>query len=247
MGDMGEADDASLPGEPHGAASDPSLPGHLRGRPPGISSRLHRAAGPRHQWTAPNGQVLDLPVTIDLVNLNPVDGSVIWEVTATVDLCGGEPRIVRVVLGDPGGLDHVRLQREFRWASPLDIVRRAVPALLARSIDPFEYEFPAEGFPRAAELQADAAWRLTDDFLEEIARRYLDLGRGYARTIASERSVTPRTAVSWVEKARRRGILSRVPPGSHGGHIVPADQRHGGTTPEPRGIGPGGGTADVGR
>lgn len=231
---MSEVGEASRRDTPDGAEPDPSAPGHHPGRPPGISSRLHRVPGRRQQWTAPNGQVLDLPLMIDLVNLHPADGSVIWEVEATVDLCRGEPRVVRVVVAEPGGLDHVRLQREFRWASPLDLVRRAVPALLARGIDPFKYEFPAEGFPKAAELTTDSAWRLTDDFLEEIARRYLDLGRGYARTIASERSVTPRTAVSWVEKARRRGILSRVPRGSHGGHITPADQRPRATPAGPR-------------
>ena len=159
------------------------------------------------------------------MDVHPVDGSVVWSFTATVDLRDGEPRLVRVVVEGRGGLDHGRLQREFRWASPLEVVRRAVPALLERGIDPFTYHYPSEGFPEAAELEVDRGWRLTDAFLEEIARRYLDLGRGYARTIAAERAVTPRTAVSWVEKARRRGILSRVKPGSHGGHIIPVDQR----------------------
>jgi hypothetical protein len=241
----------SVVSDPHVLActerDPPATADRYRDRPVGISSRMCRAAGPRHQWTAPNGQVVDLPVTIDLVNLHPMDGSVIWALITTVDLCRGEPRLVQVVAEAPGGLDHVRLQREFRWASPVDIVRRGVPALLARGIDPFQYEFPADGYPKSAELQTDAAWRLTDDFLEEIARRYLDIGRGYARTIASERSVTPRTAVSWVEKARRRGILSRVPRGSHGGQIIPADQRRGGTTPEPLGDGRAGGITDLGQ
>jgi transposase len=66
---------------------------------------------------------------------------------------------------------------------------------------------------------------LSDPFLEEIAREYLRIGRGYARAIASERHVSERTVVSWVEKARRRGILTRVPPGSFGGTIVPKSRR----------------------
>jgi len=37
--------------------------------------------------------------------------------------------------------------------------------------------------------------------------------------------VSQRTVVSWVEKARRRGILTRVRPGSYGGEIVPRTKR----------------------
>ena len=163
-------------------------------------------------------------MTVDLVHLALTDRSVVFAITAVVDLHGGQPRLTGLAIDSDHGLDHVLLQREFRWATPLDIVRRAVPALLARGIDPFEYDFPADGYPTAADLGRPRGWALTDDFLEEIAYRYLELGRGYAQAIAFERGVAPRTAISWVEKARARGILSRVPPGSHGGHVMPRGQ-----------------------
>ena len=66
---------------------------------------------------------------------------------------------------------------------------------------------------------------LGDAFLEDVARQYLAIGRGYARAIAAERHVSQRTVVSWIEKARRRGILTRVPAGSFGGTIVPKARR----------------------
>ena len=60
----------------------------------------------------------------------------------------------------------------------------------------------------------------SDEFLEEIAQQYLAVGRGYAEVIASERGVARRTVVSWVEKARKRGILSATKPGSSGGSLL---------------------------
>ncbi len=67
--------------------------------------------------------------------------------------------------------------------------------------------------------------RLTAGFLEAVAHEYLTIGRGYARAIAAERGVTERAVVSWVEKARRRGILTREPAGSYGGEVVPKSRR----------------------
>jgi hypothetical protein len=43
--------------------------------------------------------------------------------------------------------------------------------------------------------------------------------------MAAERHVSPRTVVSWIEKARRRGILTRVPQGGYGGEIIPRSRR----------------------
>ena len=132
---------------------------------------------------------------------------------------------------DPGpptlavGLDPYRMQRDFRWASPLEVVRLGVPALLERGIDPFEFDLPLTGFPEAASLGRPLNAPHTEEFLEQIAREYLTIGRGYARTIAAERHVSERTVVSWVQKARRRGILTRVRPGSYGGEIVQRSRR----------------------
>ena len=204
---------------------------------------MRKAAGRSRPWTASNGQVVHLPVTVDLVNIVPPDRIVAWAFTATIDLRRGEPRLIKMVVEERSGLNIARLQEEFRWGSPLEIVRYTVPELLARGVDPFAYEFPVAGFPGATEVGAARRWALTDDFLEEMARRYLELltvglvfsvyylelGRGYSRTLAAEHSVSPRTAISWIEKARQRGILSAVGVGSFGGRIIPASERqHGG-------------------
>jgi transposase-like protein len=61
--------------------------------------------------------------------------------------------------------------------------------------------------------------RLSSEFLEDIAREYLTLGPGYSRTLSISYQVSPRTVVSWVEKARSRGILSPAQPGRHGGQM----------------------------
>lgn len=200
------------------------LPHHLHHRPPGLSSRLRTAPGPRHPWTAPNGQIVDLPLVLDLIELSD-DRHLRWSVEATIDGIDDEPRLTHVVISADDGLHPVALQRSFRWSTPLDVVRRAVPALLAAGTDPYTYAFPADGYPASAEIGRGLQRALTDEFLEDIAHRYLELGRGYAKTIAYERGVSTRTAVSWIEKARQRGILTPVPPGSHGGRIIPPHHR----------------------
>ena len=149
--------------------------------------------------------------------VDPETGRVEWLIEATIDLVDGEPALVRMNAHAPGGLDPYRMQREFRWASPVDVVRVGVPGLLDRGIDPFSFDLPLTGFPQAAELGRPSNEQLSDAFLEEIAREYLTIGRGYAKAIAAERHVSQRTVVSWVEKARRRGILTHVRPGSYGG------------------------------
>lgn len=197
----------------------------LEGRPVGRSSRIRPGRGRRRRWVAPNGQVVELPVEVDILEIDPADRSLAWEVVATVGLHEGEPRLDRLVIRGRRGLDPVRLQRTFRWATPVELVRRTLPILLQRGIDPATYELPTSGFPRAARLDERRRTGLSDDFLAGIARRYLEVGRGYAKTIAFERGVSIRTATSWIEKARERGILSRVRRGSHGGRIVARARR----------------------
>lgn len=195
-------------------------------RPAGRSSRIRRGRGRRGHWTAPNGQIIELPVEVDILEIAPSDRSLAWEVVATVGLHAGEPRLERLVIHGPDGLDPVHLQNTFRWATPVEVVRRTLPILLERGIDPETFELPMGGFPRAALLKDREPSRLSDEFLAAIARRYLEVGRGYAKTIAFERGVSARTATSWIEKARERGILSRVRRGSHGGRIsAPARRR----------------------
>ena len=192
---------------------------------PGVTSRIRPATGRKRRWRISDEHSFPLPVIVDHMSIDPETGEVGWLVEATIDLVDDEPALVRMNAHVPAGIDPYRMQREFRWASPVDVVRVGVPGLLERGIDPFAYDLPLTGFPKAAELSRPSNEQLTDEFLEEVARQYLAIGRGYAKEIAAERHVSQRTVVSWVEKARRRGILTRVRPGSYGGEIVPKSRR----------------------
>ena len=194
-------------------------------RRPGITSRIRPAPGRKRWWRIPPDHTFPLPVNVDHLSVDPDTGHVNWCIEATIDLVDGEPALVRMDARARTGLDPYRMQRDFRWASPLEVVRLGVPALLERGIDPFEFDLPLTGFPEAASLGRPLNAPHTEEFLEQIAREYLTIGRGYARTIAAERHVSERTVVSWVEKARRQGILTRVRPGSYGGELVPPSRR----------------------
>lgn len=191
-----------------------------RRRPPGLSSRVRRVRGERHPWTANNGQVVDLPLMVDIAEFDDA-GTAVWKVEATIDRCDDGPRLVDLRVVSARGIDTDSTQRDFRWATPVEIVSVTVPELMAAGIDPFTYHFPLAGYPSAAQVERSAPTHLTDDFLTEIAYRYVHLGRGYAKTIARQRNVSPRTVVSWVEKARERGILSApATPGAVGGTVL---------------------------
>lgn len=189
-------------------------------RPSGVSSRITRAEGPRHPWTT--GDVtIDLPVIVDWVTTDPSTGDQKVKIEARVDLIDGQPEIVEMSLIAPAGLDLVKLQRDFRWASPLAVVTGIMPQLIAAGLDPFATAIPVTGFPDVAVQLVRQRGNLSDEFLTAIAREYLLRGRGYAASMAREYFVTPRTAVSWVEKARTRGLLSAPPTrGVHGGHLI---------------------------
>lgn len=210
----------------------------------GLTSRMRLAPGRKHRWRISPNHEFTLPVIVDHLFVDPETRQVGWRIEATIDLVDGEPHLVRLDVRGPRGLDVVLLQREFRWASPLDIVTRGVPVMLERGIDPLEFDLPLTGFPEAADLGRPVNEQLSDAFLEDIAREYLTIGRGYAAAIAQERQVSRRTVVSWVEKARRRGILTRVPQGGVGGQIVPKAQRpKGAVVPTRRRATPAGGSA----
>jgi hypothetical protein len=194
-------------------------------RPPGLSSRVKRARGEQVFWDAPGGVRVELPVTVDVVFVDLGDGARDWSAVARVDLLDGLPGLTSVKVERRRGLFPDVLQQQFRWSSPLDVVTLTIPKLLALGIDPFSYHYPTDGFPEAAYLARGAYTRLTDAFLEEVAVRYLVLGRGYAAAIAEEHNVSRRTAISWVEKARKRGILSSPGAGSVGGQVIPRSQR----------------------
>lgn len=167
-----------------------------------------------------------MPVIFDLsLHDNETDTDV-FRFEATIDLVDGAPAMTRFVADAAEGLDIVRLQREFRWSTPIDVVTRLVPAILVEGGDPFDHDYPVDGFPEVIDSAIGPANRaLSDEFLEGIAREYLSLGRGYARRIADSRGVSRRTVVSWIEKARQRGILTTEGAGNHGGHIVPIADR----------------------
>ena len=199
---------------------DPALGDRL-----GVTSRIRPAPGRRRLWRIDDRRSFPLPVIVDHVFVDPHTREVGWQIEATIGLVDGAPAIIRVDARVPGGLDPALMQRQFRWASPLEVVTMTVPILLERGIDPFSFDLPVDGFPESAGLGAKSNEPLTDVFLEAIAREYLARGRGYAAAMAQERHVSPRTVVSWVEKARRRGILTRVPRGGFGGSIVPRSRR----------------------
>ena len=202
------------------------MPRRSTKRSTGTSSRLHRLPGRRRQqWTAPNGQVVELPLLLDLVHVDPDTGAEAWRFEATVDLVDGDPALCHLEMQGVHGLNTLRLQREFRWMTPVDAVTRIMPAMLADGVDPFEQDFPFTGYPHVARQRDLVDGRLTDEFLEDIATEYLSWGRGYAQRMADSHRVSKRTAVGWVVKARERGILSQVRPGQYGGELVPRSKR----------------------
>ena len=189
-------------------------------RPDGISSRFRRADGPHHPWTT--GTVtIDLPIIVDWLHVDPVTGDEMVRIEARIDLVHDKPEIVKVSLAAGDGLDLVALQRDFRWASPLLAVTGILPWLIEAGSDPFAVDLPVTGFPAVAIQPLRRRGVLSDEFLTTIAREYLARGRGYAASLAQEYFVTPRTVVSWVEKARLRGILSPPPTkGAVGGRLL---------------------------
>ena len=190
-------------------------------RPDGLSSRVRLAEGSRNKWVARNGQTVDLPLIVDLVEIHPDSGECTFFTEVRIELVSGQPQLVDTHLIGMPCLDPVRLQRFFRWATPLDIVRRTVPSLLKRGIDPYSHEYATDGYPDAANIDQKPNNTLSVGFLEEVTQQYLSIGRGYAREIAKQRGVSERTVVSWIQKARKRGILSPVKPGQYGGELIP--------------------------
>jgi len=172
---------------------------------------------------------VDLPIVVDILDIDPVSRSIVWKMEAAIDLVDGQPALMSMHLESTRPIDPDLLQREFRWATPLDIATITIPELLRAGLDPFRYHYPSAGYPQAAFVERSAPTRLTDEFLTEIAMRYVMLGRGYAQAIATQRSVSPRTVVSWIEKARERGILSATTPGAVGGRVLRRRTRPGPT------------------
>jgi hypothetical protein len=164
---------------------------------------------------------IDLPLVVDWVWAEPATGEERTRIEATVDLVDNAPAIVGMTFCAPAGLDILTLQRDFRWATPLEIITGLLPRLLLDGVDPYTMNLPVTGFPAAALQPMRQRRHLSGEFLEMIAREYLVRGRGYAASLAREYFVSPRTVISWVEKARARGMLSAPPRrGAVGGEII---------------------------
>ena len=189
-------------------------------RPLGVSSRFLRADGPRHPWRT-GAVIIDLPIIVDWVNVDNATGEETVRIEALVDLVGDKPQIVKMSLAAHDGLDLAALQRDFQWATPLTAVTGILPRLIGAGSEPFAVDLPVSGFPAVAIQPLRRRGVLSDEFLTTIAREYLARGRGYAASLAEEYYVTPRTVVSWVEKARARSILSAPPAkGAAGGRLL---------------------------
>ena len=191
----------------------------FKSRPLGISSRLRRICGARSIWIAENGAQVDLPVVVDHLNKSQ-SGELVWLVEARIELVGSAPAIASVTLTGNPSLDPIYLQRFFRWATPLEIVCKLVPDMILKGQDPFDAELPLDS-PQlySRDDKGQRRNQLSEDFLREVSRQYLEIGRGYAAEIARQRGVSARTVVSWIQKARARGILSETTKGKHGGEL----------------------------
>ncbi|WP_145975806.1 hypothetical protein [Ruegeria atlantica] len=177
---------------------------------------MRRLDGPEQIWFLPDGEKLSFPVALDIQSVAPGSREVDWRIDAHMTLQNRVPIMAALHITNPSGIDPAHMKAFFRWETPLDVVRILVPDLLRRGVDPFDYNYPTRGFPDAAIQSRHPLSALTDDFLREIADQYRAIGRGYSAKIAAEFGVSKRTAVSWVEKARKKGILGKTRPGKYG-------------------------------
>jgi hypothetical protein len=185
-------------------------------RPSGITSRAHRATGSKNAWIAPNGEIVPLPVIIDIAEIDKKSRNAVWLVEATVQLVNHEPQLTKITFENTLGIDPVAMSRDFRWGSPLELVRRVLPDLLRQGIDIWKHDLPLHPLTDFGSNNG----RLSDDFLREISKQYLQLGGDYSRIIAAERGVSARTVIGWIQKARDRGLLSPTSRGHVGGELL---------------------------
>ena len=194
-------------------------------RPTGVSSRLHPGQGPKTVWLTDAEVRVELPAILDLIEIDALTHQPVWWVFATVGVHQNTPVVTQLLLGAADGLDVVRLQREFRWHTPLDVVTRIVPRLIALGQDPYSWDYPVTGYPEASTPARTHGRQLSDEFLEDIALEYLQYGRGYAKQMAAAHQVSESTIASWVHKARTRGILTDTRRGAKGGQWVGKPKR----------------------
>lgn len=125
-----------------------------------------------------------------------------------------DPRVItRMTFESERGLNLQALQRDFKWKTPLD--------LMCDHDGPYGKWIQAE-----TETVIKPPTELTDDFLEQVARDYLRVGRGYPTALGAKYGAPPRTVVRWMQLARARGIITHPPRvGAVGGELVPKSRR----------------------
>ena len=89
-----------------------------KNRPNGFSSRLRRGKGIRSKWIAPNGQVVQLPLVLDILNIDEDNGEASWFVEAQVDLIADQPELTDVHIKGHPLLDANYLQVFFSLGYP---------------------------------------------------------------------------------------------------------------------------------
>ena len=118
-----------------------------------------------------------MPVLFDLALVDRTHRRTdVFRFEATVDLVDGEPALVQ--FGRPGRPGARRGPAAAR-VPLVDARSRWSPgwcrALIVRGIDPFEHDYPVDGFPGVIDRATGPANRaLSDEFLEQIAREYLE-------------------------------------------------------------------------
>lgn len=136
-----------------------------------------------------------------------------------------------MALSSRKGLDAQHLQRDFRWATPLRLVMQYLVARDDGTDKLYgKWQRPTAQAPFVEPNELD------DDFLEQVARDYLDAGTRYSRVLADKYGVAPRSVIRWIDLARSAGLLAdRIrPAGGRGPHRAQA-QPQAVTPPAPAG------------
>ena len=167
------------------------------------NSTVERADGRRRAWTAPNGAAVVLPVEVRYWETDDLTGEITGSLTARVELVDGCPQLVKIAFEAPEGTIEPRLQGDFRWSSPREIVEIWMADVIAAGSDPLTEPVPIQFWAPPGRQD------LTSGFLEEIAEQYHELGYGYANILARKYATTPRTVRSWVDRAKKIGIITR--------------------------------------
>lgn len=178
-------------------------------RAAGISSRARKITPQTGTWRAGNGIEVPMPISIDILE-NDGMGRLLWQVDVLVDVdAHGELQLTHAQFQAESGLDLRKLQLHFRWQTPIDIVQNLIPRLMAQGSDFEAAELPLDDFPDAVRAGKRIYNDLTDEFLAQVVWHKRTMGKGYAKNLAEARGVPVRTVISWMEKAKKRGLLQK--------------------------------------